>query len=36
MELIQILALLMWLFIICAWGALFVMTFTLLISLIKD
>ena len=36
MELLSILALLMWLFIICAWGALFVMTFTLLISLIKD
>ena len=36
MELLQILALLMWSFIICAWGALFVMTFTLLLSLIKD
>lgn len=36
MELLQILALLMWSFIIFAWGALFVMTFTLLLSLIKD
>ncbi len=36
MELLSILALFMWLFIICAWGALFVMTVSLFLSLIKD
>jgi len=36
MELLSLLAMFMWIFIICAWGALFVMTFSLLLSLIKD
>lgn len=36
MELLQILALLMWSFIICAWAALFVMTVSLFLSVIKD
>jgi len=36
MELLSVLAMFMWLFIICAWASLFVMTFALLLSLIKD
>ena len=36
MELLSLLAMFMWTFIICAWAALFVMTFSLLLSLIKD
>lgn len=36
MELLSILAMFMWLFIIFVWAALLVMTFSLLLSLIKD